>query len=145
MTAAFGGDAGRDADVVRAAGGVVIGGDGRLGVVHRPRYDDWSLPKGKLFAGEDPLDGALREVEEETGFRCVAGPFLDRISYPDRHGRPKVVDYWLLEPVDRIVRRERRGGRAPLDGTRGRRGPLTYERDREMARKGVEAWRASHT
>jgi 8-oxo-dGTP pyrophosphatase MutT (NUDIX family) len=145
VTEAFDGDAGRDAEVVRAAGGVVIGGDGRLGVVHRPRYDDWSLPKGKLFAGEDPLDGALREVEEETGFRCVAGVFLDRISYPDRHGRPKVVDYWLLEPVagsfvaNDEVDELRRMEHADAESV------LTYERDRELARKGVEAWRASHT
>jgi len=145
VTETFGGDPGRDAAVVRAAGGVVVGSDGRLGLVHRPRYDDWSLPKGKLFDGEDPLEGALREVEEETGFRWVAGPFLDRVSYPDRHGRPKVVDYWLLQPVT--------GSFLPNDEVDELRWLehadaqrlLTYERDRELARKGVEAWRASHT
>ncbi|HEV2770779.1 MAG TPA: NUDIX domain-containing protein, partial [Solirubrobacteraceae bacterium] len=57
---------------VCAAGGVVVR-DGRLAVVHRPRYDDWSLPKGKLDAGESWEGCALREVEEETGLRCTLG------------------------------------------------------------------------
>ena len=52
MTEPFGGDA----DVVRAAGGVIVDGSGRLAIIHRPRYDDWSLPKGKLFPGEEPLE-----------------------------------------------------------------------------------------
>jgi len=53
----------------RAAGGIVVR-DGRVLVVHRPRYDDWSLPKGKLKLGESWEAAALREVEEETGLRC---------------------------------------------------------------------------
>jgi 8-oxo-dGTP diphosphatase len=89
---------------IRAAGGVVTRrrDDGRLEVllVHRPRYDDWSLPKGKLDAGESWEDGALREVEEETGMRCRLGGELEPASYQDRKGRDKVVRYWLMEPVD---------------------------------------------
>jgi 8-oxo-dGTP pyrophosphatase MutT (NUDIX family) len=132
-------------EVVRAAGGVVIDRDGLLAVIHRPRYDDWSLPKGKLFRGEDPLEGAIREAEEETGFRCVPGAFLERVTYPDRSGRTKVVDYWLLEPAE--------GSFTPGDEVDELRwlehaeaaGTLTYERDRQTARKGVEAWKASRT
>jgi 8-oxo-dGTP diphosphatase len=136
---------GRREEVVRAAGGVVIDGDGLLAVIHRPRYDDWSLPKGKLFRGEDPLEGAIRETEEETGFRCVPGAFLERVTYPDRSGRTKVVDYWLLEPAE--------GSFTPgdevdelrwLEHAEAER-TLTYERDRQTARKGVEAWKASRT
>ncbi len=89
-------------DVVQAAGGVVWR-RGSAGVeillVHRPKYDDWSLPKGKLDAGETSEKAALREVEEETGLRCSLGPELPPVTYADRHGRAKVVRYWAMEPV----------------------------------------------
>ncbi|GIK77617.1 MAG: NUDIX hydrolase [Acidobacteria bacterium] len=84
---------------VRAAGGVVIR-EGRAGaevaVVHRPRYDDWSLPKGKLDPGEGFAAGALREVEEETGLSCELGDELSPARYRDARGRPKLVRYWLM-------------------------------------------------
>lgn len=89
--------AGAGAPVVEAAGGVLwrLGDDGRVEValVHRPRYDDWSLPKGKLTAGEHPLLGALREIEEETGFAAVPGRPLGEQRYLAA-GRPKRVRYW---------------------------------------------------
>ena len=71
--------------------------DGRLAVVHRPKYDDWSLPKGKLDAGESWEQAALREVEEETGLRCRIVSELDCTRYRDGQGRPKTVRYWLME------------------------------------------------
>jgi len=89
-------------DVVQAAGGVVWRrGPGGLEIllVHRPKYDDWSLPKGKLDPGESSEEAALREVEEETGIRCSLGDELSPVTYADRHGRPKVVRYWAMEPV----------------------------------------------
>ena len=85
---------------VKAAGGVVVRADGLIAVIHRPRYDDWSLPKGKLDKDEGWEDGALREVEEETGMRCRLGEELEPTNYQDRKGRDKVVRYWLMEPVD---------------------------------------------
>jgi len=89
---------------VRAGGGVVWrrGDDGRprVVVVHRPKYDDWSLPKGKAHPGEDEADAAVREVEEETGLRCRLGPELPSSSYQDRFGRDKTVRYWAMTPVD---------------------------------------------
>jgi 8-oxo-dGTP pyrophosphatase MutT (NUDIX family) len=90
-------------DTVQAAGGVVRRGgrDGdEIALVHRPRYDDWSLPKGKLEPGERAEAGALREVEEETGLRCRLGPELAVVRYRDRHGRPKQVRYWMMEPIE---------------------------------------------
>lgn len=87
---------------VRAAGGVVwrpAGQGAEVLVVHRPRYDDWSLPKGKADPGESDEDCALREVEEETGLRCELGPHLADTAYVDRNGRPKVARFWAMRPI----------------------------------------------
>lgn len=85
--------------LVRAAGGLVRR-DGPGGIelvlVHRPAYDDWSFPKGKLNDGESELDAALREVEEEIGVRCEVGREIGSISYTDGRGRPKTVRYWEM-------------------------------------------------
>ena len=67
-------------------------------LVHRPKYDDWTLPKGKLEPGEDDATGALREVEEETGLRCELGRPIGMVRYQDRSGRPKVVAYFEMRP-----------------------------------------------
>ncbi|CAM5253018.1 NUDIX hydrolase OS=Streptomyces tendae OX=1932 GN=GUR47_25640 PE=4 SV=1 [Streptomyces tendae] len=64
-----------------------------LCLVHRPKYDDWSHPKGKLEPGEDPLAGALREVAEETGYAAEPGVELPTVRYL-ANGRPKEVRYW---------------------------------------------------
>jgi 8-oxo-dGTP diphosphatase len=82
---------------VQAAGGVVLDEDGRVALVHRPKYDDWTLPKGKLYPGESFEEAALREVEEETGLRCRLVRELPSSEYPDAKGRPKLVRYWLME------------------------------------------------
>ncbi len=89
---------------VRAAGGAVLrdreGGGVELCLVHRPKYDDWSLPKGKLDKGESFEDAAVREVWEETGLRCRLLQELEPVRYTDAKGRPKVVRYWLMEPLE---------------------------------------------
>ena len=81
---------------VNAAGGVVLR-DGEVCLVHRPRYDDWTLPKGKLDPGESFEEAALREVWEEAGLRCRLGEELDTVRYRDHEDRPKVVRYWRME------------------------------------------------
>jgi 8-oxo-dGTP diphosphatase len=90
-----------DHGVVHAAGGVVwrpaTGGAVEILVVHRPKYDDWTLPKGKLEPGETHEQAAVREVEEETGLRCELGPELPATSYTDHQGRPKAVRYWSMQ------------------------------------------------
>ena len=89
---------------VRAAGGIVWrtspSGEAELLVVHRPKYDDWTFPKGKNEPDEDDDVCALREVAEETGYRCTLGPELASTSYVDRKGRPKTVRYWVMTVED---------------------------------------------
>ncbi len=85
-------------DTIRAAGCVLwrrspVDGTLEICLVHRPKYDDWSHPKGKLKRGEDPCRGALREVTEETGYAAVPGASLPTARYPV-NGRPKQVRYW---------------------------------------------------
>ncbi|WNF28512.1 NUDIX hydrolase [Streptomyces sp. C11-1] len=89
---------------IRAAGCVLWrrapGGDGvEICLVHRPRYDDWSFPKGKLKRGEEPLAAAVREVLEETGHHCTPGTRLPTARYLV-DGRPKEVAYWAAEAAD---------------------------------------------
>ena len=122
---------------VRAAGGLVVrerDGEPQVAVIHRPRYDDWSLPKGKLHPGEGWEAGALREVREETGFECELGEELESADYLDRKGRRKLVRYWLMRPL--------RGGFEPGDEADELRwlepaaaeDLLTYEHDRRLVR-----------
>jgi 8-oxo-dGTP pyrophosphatase MutT (NUDIX family) len=79
---------------IRAAGGLIVR-DGCVLLVHRPRYDDWSFPKGKLEAGETWEEAALREVEEETGLHCTIGEEVGRTHYSVDE-RPKEVRYFRM-------------------------------------------------
>jgi 8-oxo-dGTP pyrophosphatase MutT (NUDIX family) len=92
---------GTPTDEIRAAGGVVVraGADGpEVLVVHRPRYDDWSLPKGKAEPDETDEAAALREVAEETGVVAALGPEIATVRYVDGRGRAKRVRYWYMTP-----------------------------------------------
>jgi 8-oxo-dGTP diphosphatase len=116
---------------VDAAGGVVVQ-DGRIALVHRPRYDDWSFPKGKLDPGESFEDAALREVEEETGLRCSLGRELPAIRY-EVNGRPKLVRYWLMTPQGELAfepndETDELRWATPDEARR----LLTYDRDRDV-------------
>jgi 8-oxo-dGTP pyrophosphatase MutT (NUDIX family) len=84
--------------LVRAAGGLVLRG-GEVLLVHRPRYDDWTFPKGKAEDGETDEACALREVLEETGLHCSLGAEAGTTEYVDSKGRPKRVRWWLMEPL----------------------------------------------
>jgi 8-oxo-dGTP diphosphatase len=91
----------KQAPTMRSAGCVVWrdgGHEPEVVVVHRPRYDDWSFPKGKLERGERPLVAAAREVAEETGLRVRIGPRLRDDHYPLQTGQAKVVSYWVARP-----------------------------------------------
>jgi 8-oxo-dGTP diphosphatase len=88
--------------VVRAAGGVVVrdtGAGEHVLLVHRSKYDDWTFPKGKAARDETDEACALREVEEETTLRCRLTRPLPSPRYVDARGRPKVVRWWVMEPL----------------------------------------------
>lgn len=89
-----GDDVDSDGPIQFAAGGLLRRADGHVAVVHRPRYDDWSLPKGKVEAGERLDETAAREVREETGCTVEVGPFAGRYAY-DADG-PKAVLIWHM-------------------------------------------------
>jgi 8-oxo-dGTP diphosphatase len=131
-----------EAGTVRAAGGVLLRTAGRkrleVATVHRPGRDDWTLPKGKLEEGETFAECALREVLEETGYRCVLGAFAGCTEYVDRKGRPKVVAYWQLEPAEGVRFSDEPEPQADevdevrwMELTVARRA-LTYRRDRDL-------------
>src|SRR3954452_4735919 len=86
---------------IMAAGAVVLRKGREVLVVHRPKYDDWSLPKGKVDPGEHVTAAAVREGAEETGLRVRLGPPLGTQQQDVRHGstRSKVVHYWVARPV----------------------------------------------
>ena len=115
---------------VGAAGGVVIR-NGEVLLVHRPQYDDWTLPKGKAEEGETWEEAAVREVEEETGLRCELGEEVGRTRYVDNRGRDKEVRYFrMTSDDDPVAQNEVDEARwVPLDQVAAL---LSYERDVEL-------------
>jgi len=121
---------------IKAAGGVIVRqsarGELEVLLIHRPARNDWTFPKGKVEPGESDEVCALREVEEETGLRCVLGEELPTTSHIDHKGRRKIVRYWLMR-----VRSGKAAPRNEVDAVRWLPVPsaarvLTYPRDRVL-------------
>lgn len=133
---------------VLANGGVMVRKGGHeandyfCALIHRPKYNDWSLPKGKQETGEEPLQCAIREIQEETGYSCKAVREILSTAYTDDQGRSKLVRYWLMIPesgefvandeVDSVVW-------LPFHLASN---ALTYERDREVLQSALKALEA---
>jgi 8-oxo-dGTP diphosphatase len=128
---------------VRAAGGIPVRrrGDGEIEVllVHRPKYADWTFPKGKVKDGERDEVAAVREVEEETGLRCGLGPELASTEYTDPRLRRKTVRYWAMESCSgRFEPGDEVDEVAWLTATAAAE-RLSYDRDRDVLRSLVAA------
>jgi len=93
----------------------IVDGDIRVLVIHRPRYDDLTLPKGKLDAGETLPQAAVREVREETGLQIALGVPLSQTRYTVASGREKVVHYWAAEVKDSMIKASRFHPNAEVD------------------------------
>jgi 8-oxo-dGTP diphosphatase len=101
-------------------------------LVHRPRYDDWTFPKGKARDGESDERCALREVEEETGLRCQLEEELPSTAYRDSKGRDKRVRYWRMKALEGSVRPQHEVDAVewlPVSDARER---LSYGRDHDV-------------
>lgn len=127
--------------IVRAAGGLLFrrrpDASVEVVLVHRPAYDDWTFPKGKLHPGETEEAAAMREVEEETGLHAQLVRDLGTSSYHDSSGRPKTVRYWEMTPIDGVL-----GPANEIDDARwipleDAARMLTYARDRELLARAV--------
>lgn len=133
---------------IAAAGGLVLRQHRRKGlqvlICYRRRYEDWTLPKGKLDPGEGILGAALREVEEETGYRCAPIAHHGSVQYPLKSGTDKIVDYWTMEPIsgefqpnDEIQRVRWLSPAEAVD-------VLSYKPDRKLVRNVSDTWAADH-
>jgi 8-oxo-dGTP pyrophosphatase MutT (NUDIX family) len=122
--------------IVRAAGGIVWrrgdGGAVEVVLVHRPAYDDWSFPKGKLHQAETEAEAALREVQEETGLRCRLGREVGTTAYRDPKRRPKTVRYWEMTPTGGRLEAANEVDDARWMPVGEARIALTYEHDRRI-------------
>jgi len=130
-------------ETVRAAGGLVCRSTGSDAVdvvlVHRPAYDDWAFPKGKLEHDESEEEAALREVEEETGLRCLLGREVGITRYHDSRGRPKTVRYWQMTAIGGALVPAHEVDDARWVSLDEASALLTYARDVELLAQLVEA------
>ena len=124
--------------VVVAAGGIVwrqIDGSEVLAVIHRPHRQDWSLPKGKLEAGETPVEAAEREVTEETGLDIEVAEALGTVTYVDHRDRRKVVHYWSMRWIGGEFASNSEADSLVWVDAEAAAALLTHDTDREVLRR----------
>ena len=128
--------------LIRGAGGVLWrtgAGELEVALIHRPRYDDWTFPKGKRLPDESDVACALREVQEETGLACELSIELPQTEYVDRKGRAKVVRYWLMRPLSGQFQPNREVDEIRWLPLVEAKRLLSYQRDREQLVVAAEA------
>ena len=122
--------------MILAGGGIVSrpteGGGREVVLVHRPAYNDWTFPKGKLDGAETEAEAALREVEEETGLRCSLGDELGLVSYEIGPGMTKSVRYWAMAATDAALAPGHEVDDARWVAEDAARTMLTYQHDRDV-------------
>jgi 8-oxo-dGTP pyrophosphatase MutT (NUDIX family) len=130
--------------VIRSAGGIPyrLAGEGtrEVALIHRPSYDDWTFPKGKVEVGEEPEQAALREVGEETGLRVRLADEAGVTSYVDQRGRQKTARYWTMEVLSGEFAANAEVDELrwlPLDDALHL---LTYDRDRSLLSSIYDKW-----
>jgi 8-oxo-dGTP diphosphatase len=126
---------------IRAAGGVLWrtrDEESEVALIHRPRYDDWTFPKGKTLPSESDTACALREVQEETGLCCELSLELPSTEYVDRKGRVKVVRYWVMRPLSGQFQPNREVDELRWLPLLQARRLLSHERDRELLAAAAE-------
>lgn len=137
-----------DGQAVLAAGCVLwrrspYDGGIEIALVHRPKWADWSMPKGKAKQGEDARSTAVREVLEETGMTCALGLELPTAHYTDAKGRPKQVRYWTAEATGGVFAPNREVSQllwlSPMDAEER----LTHPRDVKLVSAMLAAFRTS--
>ncbi|MGW0712450.1 NUDIX hydrolase [Streptomyces sp. NPDC002643] len=116
-----------------------------LALVYRPKWADWSLPKGKLKRGEDARDGAVREVLEETGMTCTLGPELPAVHYNDAQDRPKQVRYWAAEATGGRFAPNREVSELLWLSPESAMQRLSYERDRAVVSSFLDTLHSAET
>lgn len=125
--------------LVLAAGGCIYNNLGEVLLVHRPKYDDWSFPKGKLDKGESLEECALREVFEETGFTCELEDFIGTVTYEDRKGRQKEVHYWRMNILSGSFQANSEVDKIRWLSDKSAMGLLSYSHDRELLVQAVQS------
>ncbi len=104
-------------------------------LVHRNRYHDWSLPKGKLDRRESFKEGAVREVREETGLKSSVRDYLGAITYETKRSRLKLVKYWLMKAKKGRFKPNAEVDRIEWVGLHGAQALLTYNRDARLVQR----------
>ena len=130
-----------DGEIIEAAGGVLWRDTGaalEFALIHRPKYDDWSLPKGKLDPGESHAQAAVREVHEETGHVAEIGVALGHVDYL-HSGRPKRVLYWGMRALDGAFEPTAEVDQLRWVAYTTARALLSYEHDRNLLDRFLQA------
>ncbi len=129
-------------DLIEKAGGLIVrdsdSGEKEIYVVHRGRHNDWSVPKGHIDSGETPVQAAIREVGEETGFHCSIQQQLPPYFYQTPEGQQVVVHFFLMQVMDQGLETDKEVDKAEWVPVSHIHEKITYPSLQEYIRSAVE-------